>query len=110
MILYGILNLQSDLDQKTGGVNMEKTVVNSVQRKKSLPVKGKPSIFVRLMKHKRDIVMKHAKMLLADNVQDEPAVYEVLNSGKLGKLIRYMRKGSLLVVVWGGYLAQKTFS
>jgi len=54
--------------------------------------------------------MKHAKMLLAGNVQDEPAIYEALNSGKLGKLIRYMRSGSLLVVVWSGYLAEKTFS
>lgn len=67
-------------------------------------------MFSYLVKCKRESMAKHTEMLLNEQQQDIPAVFEALNSGKLGKLIRYIRNSGLLTVIWGGYLAQRAFN
>lgn len=89
---------------------MIKTTIDKVQTKENISSENRQSLFSYLTKCKRESIARRAEMLLNGQKEDVPSIFETLNSGKLGKLIRYIRNSGLLAVIWGGYLAQRAFS
>lgn len=90
---------------------MVKPAIGNVQTtEENLSSEPKQSFFAYLAKCKWDSVARRAEMLLSGHAEDSPRVFETLNSGKLGKLIRYIRSSGLLTILWGSYLAQRAFN
>lgn len=89
---------------------MIKATIDNVQTtEKNLP-ENRQGLFSYLAKCKRESMARRTEMLLNGQKEDVPTVFETLNSGKLGKLIRYVHNSGLLAVIWGGYLAQRAFN
>lgn len=78
--------------------------------KESRSAERKQSFFAYLARCKRDSVVNRVEMLLNGHTGEDPSTFDALNSGKLGKLIRYIRSSGLLVIIWGSYLAQRAFN
>ena len=89
---------------------MIKTTIDSVQTEENFSPENRQSLFSYLANCKRESMARRIEMLLDGQQEDVPTVFDTLNSGKLGKLIRYIRNSGLLAVIWGGYLAQRAFN